>query len=284
VIEVQRRIYGNTDEKLSIIGFGGIVVMKETQSDANNFVAEAIDSGINYFDVAPSYGDAENRLGPALKGKRNDIFLACKTGDRTKEGARLSLENSLKNLKTDHFDLFQLHAMTTLEEVGQVFGPNGAMETLMRAKQNGIIRYIGFSAHSEVAALELMNRFQFDSVLCPINWVNIFNGDFGPSIIKKAQEKGIGILALKAMAKTKLSENADKKYAKAWYEPIDDKKLAGLALRYTLSQPITAAIPPGDIRLFRWALNTAKNFTPVSKEEEDILREKAKNLSPLFSK
>lgn len=283
-IKMERRNYGNTSEKLSIIGFGGIVVAKETQSDANNYVSEAIYNDINYFDVAPSYDDAEDRLGPALTNKRKDIFLACKTGDRTKDGSELSLKQSLKKLKTDYFDLYQLHAMTTLEEVEKVFGPNGAMETLIKARQEGYIRYIGFSAHSEAAALALLERFKFDSVLLPINWVNIFNGNFGPDVIKKAQGMGIGILALKAMAKTSWEETSEKKYPKAWYEPIDDKNLASLALRYTLSQPVTAAIPPGDIRLFRWALDTAKNFKQINTEEENYLKEQAKLLKPIFTK
>lgn len=120
---MEKRTYGNTGEKLSIIGFGGIVVAQVTQEEANTYVAEAIDKGINYFDVAPTYMDAEDRFGPALQGKRNNIFLACKTENRTREGAESFLHQSLGKLKTDYFDLYQLHAMTTLEDVEQVFPP-----------------------------------------------------------------------------------------------------------------------------------------------------------------
>jgi len=279
---MEKREYGTTGEKLSIIGFGGIVVAQVEQKEANEFVAEAIDRGINYFDVAPSYMDAEDRLGPALEGKRKKVFLACKTEKRTGEEAEAHLQQSLKKLRTDYFDLYQLHAMTTAEDVKTVFGPKGALQALIKAKEKGMIRYIGFSAHSEEAALALMEGFSFDSVLFPLNWVNIFNGGFGMKIMEKAQEKGVARLALKGMAKTEWQEGVDRKYPKCWYEPIDDPELAGLALRYTLSQSITAAIPPGDIRLFRMALDIAEKYTPITEDEVNILKEKAKEYKPIF--
>ena len=279
---MEKRLLGKTGEMLSIIGFGGIVVAEEEQKDANYYVDEAIDSGINYFDVAPTYMDAEDKLGPALEGKRNNIFLACKTENRTKEGSEALLKQSLKKLKTDHFDLYQLHAMSTMEDVEKVFSADGAMETFLKAKRDGIIRHIGFSAHSEEVALALMDRYDFDSILLPVNWVNLFNSGFGKEALKKAEEKGMGRLALKAMAKTSLAEGAEKKYSKPWYEPIDDEELAILALRFTLSQSITAAIPPGDIRLFRWALKAGRNFTPVTEEEVNHLKAIAKDIKSLF--
>lgn len=282
-LSMEKRLLGKTGEKLSIIGFGGIIAAKVDQKDANDYVAEAIDSGVNYFDVAPTYFDAEDRLGPALVGKRNDIFLACKTESRTKDGSEELLKQSLKKLQTDHFDLYQFHAVSKMEDVEKIFGPNGAMETYIKAKQQGLIRYIGFSAHNEEAALAMMERYDFDSVLFPLNFVNVFNGGFGPAILKMAEEKGIGRLALKAMAKTKWAEGAERKYPKAWYEPIDDEELAGKALRYTLSHGITAAVPPGDIDHFRWAVKTAQNYTPITKDEENLLRERAKGLIPIFS-
>ncbi|AWK51807.1 oxidoreductase [Clostridium beijerinckii] len=279
---MKKRVLGKTGENLSVVGFGGIIVSAETQKDANNYVAEAIDSGVNYFDVAPTYGNAQDKLGPALVGKRNDIFLACKTENRTKDGARALLEESLKILKTDYFDLYQLHAVTTTEDVEKIFGVNGAFETFLKAKQEGLIKHIGFSAHSEEAAIALMDRFDFDSILFPVNWVNIINSDFGPKVIAKAKEKEMGILAIKAMAKTKLEEGVVNKYPKGWYEAIDDKELAKLAYRYTLSQPITAAIPPGDIEHFRWSVEAARDFKPVTEEEINLLKEKCKGMKSLF--
>ncbi len=279
---MEKRVLGKTGEELSIVGFGGIIVSAETQQDANNYVSEAIDSGVNYFDVAPTYGNAQDKLGPALVGKRKDVFLACKTENRTKDGARSLLEASLKTLKTDYFDLYQLHAVTTTEDVENIFGTNGAFETFLKAKQEGLIKHIGFSAHSEEAAIALMDKFDFDSILFPVNWVNIINSDFGPKVITRAKEKGMGILALKSMAKTSLEEGFINKYPKGWYEAIDDKELAMLAYRYALSQPITAAVPPGDIEHFRWAVEATRNFKPVTKEEINLLKEKCKDMKSLF--
>lgn len=279
---VEKRILGQTGESLSIVGFGGIIVAEVDQRDANNYVAEAIDAGVNYFDVAPTYFDAEDHLGPALLGKRNNIFLACKTENRSKSGSEELLHNSLKKLKTDHFDLYQLHAVTTLEDVEQIFSANGAMETFLKAKKQGLIKHIGFSAHSEEAALALMERYDFDSILLPINWVNIFNANFAPKVLEVAKSKGMGILALKAMAKTSLAECDLKKYSKAWYQPIEEEALAKLAYRYTLSQGITAAIPPGYIKFFRWAVEAVRDFKAITPEEENRLRMLAKGIKPLF--
>ena len=280
---MEKRAYGRSGEMLTIIGFGGMIVANTEQRDADNYVAEAIDKGINYFDVAPSYADAEDHLGPALRGKRQGIFLACKTEKRTKKEAWESLEQSLKKLETDHFDLFQLHAMSSLEEVDQVFGPDGAMEVLIKARQEGLIRHIGFSAHNEDAAVALMDRFDFDSVLFPLNWVNLFHSGFGKRILEKAVEKDISRMALKAMAKTTIKDGDVKKYQRCWYHPVEDKELAALALRYTLSKPITAAIPPGEMKFFRWAVETAENFRPITEEEVRILKKESKDQVPIFS-
>ena len=137
---IPRRTLGKTGEQLSIIGFGGVVVMNETTGESSNIVAEAVDRGVNYFDVAPSYGNAQERLGPALAPYRKDCFLACKTEGRTKDDSRAQLEESLRLLKTDHVDLYQFHALTKMTELDRVLGPGGAMETMEAAKKEGKIR------------------------------------------------------------------------------------------------------------------------------------------------
>ena len=199
---IARRTLGKTGEQLSIIGFGGIVVMNEEPGAAANIVAEAVDRGINYFDIAPSYGNAQERLGPALAPYRNKCFLACKTDGRMKEDSRAQLEESLRLLKTDHVDLYQFHALTKMTDLDKVLGPGGAMETMEAARKEGKIRYIGFSVHSAETALAAMDRYNFDTILFPLNWVLFTQANFGPQILKRAQEKKMGILALKGMAKT----------------------------------------------------------------------------------
>src|SRR6056297_2484652 len=141
---IPKRVLGKTGEKLSVIGFGGIMLNDNPQDFANELVAKAYELGVNYYDVAPTYGNAEERLGPALKPYRKDCFLACKTHERDADGARKNLEDSLRKLETDHFDLYQLHALSSVEDVEQVFAPGGAMETIVKAKKDGLINHIGF--------------------------------------------------------------------------------------------------------------------------------------------
>ncbi|HLI35203.1 MAG TPA: aldo/keto reductase, partial [Terriglobia bacterium] len=199
---IPRRRLGKTGWDLSILGLGGIVVMDSDQAIANNTVAQAVDLGINYVDVAPSYGNAQERLGPALQPYRHRVFLACKTGKRDKARALAALDDSLKLLRTDYIDLYQHHAVTTMEDVHRILGPNGAMEAFVQARKAGKIRYLGFSAHSTEAALALLDRFEVDTILFPINFVLYSQAHFGPQVIARAREKGVGILAIKAMAKT----------------------------------------------------------------------------------
>ena len=279
---MEKRRLGKTGVSLSMVGFGGVVVMDEEQSAANRFVAQAVDRGINYFDVAPTYGNAEERLGPALEPYRQSVFLACKTDKRTAEEATKELHRSLKRLRTKYFDLYQLHVVTTLEEVEQIMGPGGAMEVLVKAREQGLVRYLGFSAHSEEAALALLDRFEFDSILFPFNWVCWHQGHFGPRVLKKAQEKGVGILALKTLAKRKWKENEKRKWSKTWYYPVDTFEEASLALRFTLSKPITAAVSPGHAELLWWACDAAEQFQPLSEEEAAQLAERSEGLDPIF--
>ncbi len=281
---IARRTLGKTCEQLSIIGFGGIVVMNEETGAAANIVAEAVDRGINYFDVAPSYGNAQERLGPALAPYRNKCFLACKTDGRMKDDSRADLEQSLKLLKTDHLDLYQFHALTKMTDLDKVLGPGGAIETMEAAKKEGKIRYIGFSVHSAETALAAIDRYNYDTILFPLNWVLFTQANFGPQILKRAQEKKIGILALKAMAKTvwPAEQKHNHPEPKCWYHPAAFPEEASMGLRWTLGYPITAAIPPGDERYFRLAMDVAQKYKPLDATEEQALLAGAKGVEPIF--
>jgi aryl-alcohol dehydrogenase-like predicted oxidoreductase len=278
-----RRPYNN-EVDLSIVGFGAIVIMGMEQREANRVVAEAVDGSINYFDVAPSYGDgeAEEKLGPALEPHRKQVFLACKTLERDARGAETELIRSLRRLKTDHIDLYQFHAVTQMEEVDQIFASGGALETFVKARQEGKIRYIGFSAHSEAAACAMMDRFRFDSILFPFNLVCYARGNFGPAVMDYAKQKGVARLALKMLARGPWPEGAEKTYPKVWYQPIDALEEARNAVRFSLSEDITAAVPPGEVRLYRLALNLASDFQPLSAEERAAILAGTEGMMPLF--
>ena len=284
---IPRRWLGRTGEQLSLIGFGGIIVMNATREESANHVAEAVDRGINYFDVAPSYGNAIERLGPALKSYRDHCFLACKTAERTAGGAEKELNASLAGMQTDHFDLYQLHAITTLDDVDKAFGSHGAMKTFLKARETGKIRFLGFSAHSEEAAHAAMDRFDFDTILFPFNFATWFKGQFGPSVHKRAMGKKMGLLALKAMAYQKWPEQGRSEgnpWSKCWYEPLDQRTRITLALRFTLNLPMCAAIPPGHWELFKMALEITESgaIEPLNDQEQDMLRQIAAASEPIF--
>lgn len=277
-----RRPYGNTGIDLSIIGLGGIAVMNVEQQHANETVAWGVDRGVNYFDVAPSYGNAQDRLGPALKPYRDQSFLACKTGKRDAAGAREELEHSLQVLQTDHFDLYQLHGLTKVEEVDQVFGPGGAMETFVKAREEGKVRFLGFSAHHVEAALLAMSKFDFDSVLFPFNAVCLERGDFGQQVLAEAKRRHVARLGLKAIAWSPVPEGVTRKYTNCWYLPQDEQAKTDLLLRYALDLPITATVPPGDARLFKLCVRLAGHYKRLSDAERAELLADIANVEPIF--
>jgi predicted aldo/keto reductase-like oxidoreductase len=280
---IPRRKLGKTGEQLSIIGFGGIMLNDNSQEFANENVAKAFDAGVNYFDIAPSYGNALPKMGPALKSYRKDCFLACKTTERSAAGAEKELNQSLESLLTDHFDLYQLHALSSVEEVEKAFAPGGAMEVFVKAREKGKVRFLGFSAHNEDAALLAMSKFDFDTILYPINFNCWMHGDFGPRAIEMARSKGMGILALKAMAMTPVKPGESKKYKNVWYTPVEDDEMVALALRYTLSKEVTAAIPPGDVNFFWKALDIIKDLKPITQAEIDRLNAYVEGKPPIFT-
>ncbi len=270
--------------ELSAIGFGGMVLVGMEQTRADRIVARSIERGVNYFDVAPFYGDgeAETRLGIALGARRKDIFLACKTLERTADGARRELEHSLRVLRTDYLDLYQFHAVTDESEVGAIFGRNGAVAAFLEARKRGVARFLGFSAHSVEAALSMLKKFEFDSILFPVNFVCCAKGNFGPQVLRKAADSNVTRLALKALALRPWRKGERRDYPNCWYRPIEDPELARQALRFTLSQGVTAAIPPGDERLFTMVLDMADSLTPMTREEQAALLASAAKLRPLL--
>ena len=280
---MERRPFGRTGHLRSTITFGGIVVMNEEQSLANRMVAEALEAGVNGFDVAPSYGDAELKLGEALKGKRDRVFLQCKTGRWDKAGAAEELRASLQRLQTDWVDLYQLHALSNLPDLDTIFGPGGAMEAFEEARQAGLIRFIGFSTHNPATALEALKRYDFASVMVPCNYVLHHYGRWGMDLIEEASRREIGILALKPIGARPWQEGEPRPYPKCWYRPFSTNHDIDLAMRYALSLPLTSAVPSGDVRLFRRCLQAARHWRPLTDADRAELERKAAELTPIFT-
>jgi predicted aldo/keto reductase-like oxidoreductase len=282
-LPIPKRLFRD-DAHLSIIGLGGMTLVGMEQNKVNDLISESIESGVNYFDVAPFYGngEAEQKMGSAIAPRRNKPFVACKTLARNAEEAKAELEQSLRVLHVDCFDLYQFHAVSDMREVEEIFAADGAMEAFLKAKQQGKIRYIGFSAHSVEAALAMMDWFKFDSILFPVNYINYARGNFGPQVLEKAKQLGVSRLAIKAMCHGPWKKNEKHVYPNCWYRPIDKPELARQALRFTLSEDVTAAIPSGDERLFRLALSLAHDLAPLTPDERNELLASAKSLRPLM--
>ncbi len=270
---------GKTGIQVSAVVFGGIINMDETQETSNQYVASAIDAGVNYFDVAPTYGNAEERLGPALAPYRKDVFLACKSEQRSAEGARKTMEDSLRKLQTDHFDVFQLHALTTEQDLDLAFGPGGAMETVLKAQRDGKIRNIGFSAHNEDIALRALTLFDFDTVLFPLNWALGIQRGWGDRISEAVKERGIGLLGMKSLVRRQWREGEERLYPKSWCQPIwGNDALSIAAMKYAVLKGANTLVPPGNYEHFSFMLKHADvSFTqPMTEEEWDMLRQEAK--------
>lgn len=277
------RMLGRTGEKVSIVGFPGLAMVHYEQQECNESVKRVLDAGINYFDVAPAYGngDAEIKLGNALKDiDRSTYLLACKTKKRDKEGAREELERSLERLHTDHFDVYQMHHLRLEEEVEEAFAPGGAMETLIEAQKEGKVRFLGFSAHTTKSALEAMKRHQFDTVMFPINFVEQYAFGFGKEVIDLAQEQGAAVLAIKALSGGYWKPD-EEKTRNWWYKPVEDPELMTLALSYALSKPgVTIGFPPGFVDITEKAGEAIKNYhIPTEAELEQLKTIAAESLS-----
>lgn len=282
-----RRVLGRTGQEVSIIGFPGLAMIHQGQDECTAALHKAFDEGVNYFDVAPAYGngDAEVKMGVGLQGiDHSRIFLASKTKERDRKGAREELERSLQRLKTDHFDLYQMHAVFTPEEAQRALGPGGAMETFLKARDEGKIRYFGFSAHTTKGALELLKDPRFDMVMFPINFIEYFQIGFGRAVMDRALEQGVAVVAMKPMCGGTWPPNVQRT-RRWWYRPLENDEEIGLALRFALSQRgVVSGVPPAFLDLTEKAIVAGRAFQPVTEAETAKLREMSASCGSVFQK
>jgi predicted aldo/keto reductase-like oxidoreductase len=282
---VPRRPLGNTGIELPVIGFGGLVARDNSPEAVERAVVEALEIGVNYFDTAASYGNSEAMLAPSLKPRRDQIILATKTRERSREGAAAEFARSCDILGTDHFDMFLVHGIQHVDkDVEAAFAAGGAMEFLTEKKKSGEIRLLGFSAHSTESALLAMDRYDFDFFYFPINYTAWYKGKFGPEVLAAAKAKEVPYVALKAQARQHWPEGTPKEARcdKCWYQPFESDEEASLALRWALSQGVTSILPPGNEDLYRRTLSLRGNLAPITEEETARLAALAEEQSPLF--
>lgn len=266
---MKTRPLGSTGHDSTVMTFGAIALNWLEQEGANQMVEFVLDHGINHFDVAPSYGDAELKLRPKLRQYRDKIFLGCKTQEREYDGAKRKLKQSLTRLGTDHIDLYQIHGLEYENELEIITEDGGALEAFREAKEDGLIDHIGLTSHgSPQLILDAIDRIDdLETVMFPMN--PIVAGKDDPkydyeAVFKRANESGLGILGIKAFAKgvwppeDELSPK-DRPYS-TWYKPVDTSAEIRERFNFVASHKLTSVINPGDPKLVAMVVNAAEQY------------------------
>ena len=281
-----KRRFGRSGHMSTIAIFGAAAFYEISQEEADRVMEQVIEAGINHIDIAPSYGQAEERVGPWMPRERERFFLGCKTMERTKEGAWNELRQSLKRLQTENFDLYQCHAITTMEELDAVTMKGGALEAFEEARREGLIKSIGITGHGVNAPeiyIEALRRYDFDSVLFPLNFVQMGIPDYrrhAKELISVCRAKDLGSMVIKSVTKGPWGEK--KKTATTWYEPFEEMDIIQKAVNFALSYEVTGLCTPGDIRILPMVIQACENFTELDHEEMEQMIESGEEYEPLF--
>ncbi|GAB3671824.1 aldo/keto reductase [Halopiger thermotolerans] len=283
---METRPLGDTGHESTVATFGAIALNWLEQEGANQMVEQVLDYGVNHFDVAPTYGDAELKLGPKLRQHREEIYLGCKTQEREYEGARRKLERSLDRLGVDRIDLYQIHGLEYEHELETITGEGGALEAFRDAKDEGLIGDIGLTSHGNPQLiLDAIDRIDdLSTVMFPMNPVVAGKDDEEydyEAVLERADEEGIGTLGIKAFAKgswppTDELPEADRPYAN-WYEPVDRPDEIRDRFDFAASQGLTTVVTPGDPKLVTMVLDAADRYEELSETEQRSLIEEARH-------
>lgn len=281
---VEKRRFGRTEHQSTIVTFGTAVFIEVSQKDADKTVELVLQRGVNHIDVAPEYGDAEIRMGPWIDKYRNELFLGCKTLMRTKNEAREELFRSLDRLKTDRFDLYQLHSVDKQSELKTAFGTGGAMEAILEAKSQNLLNFIGITSHSLSLLIKALDMFDFDTLMFPFNFIFYADPGYSKNFLKLmniADRRDIGIMVIKSIAKKNWEEEyreipiLQRPYT-TWYQPFDNQDDIERCLRFVLSNEIDTVVSPSDVKLLSMVLDGAERFRSITGLEQEKLLQKAR--------
>jgi aryl-alcohol dehydrogenase-like predicted oxidoreductase len=274
---MEYRRLGRMEHASSVLAYGGAALGDVDQDTADRSIQQALDAGVNHFDFAASYGDAELRLGPWMSRIRDDILLATKTGDRDREGAWASINTSLERLQTDHLDLIQLHAIGDLDELDRALGNGGAIEAAVRAQEEGLVGAIGITGHGKQAAqthLEALRRFPFATVLTPLNALLWRDDTFRAAyeaLVAEVRRQDVGLRTIKGVARRNWPEGSDRTYA-TWYEPLVQAGPIRAAVSWVLAHDeVTALATAGDVRLLGMQIAAEADRMDVTDAEAALL-------------
>lgn len=284
---METRRFGRTGHMSTIAIFGAAAFWEISQADADKVMEQVIDAGVNHIDVAPSYGQAEERVGPWMPRERDRFFLGCKTMERSRQGAWDEMQRSLKRLQTESLDLYQCHAITTMEELDAITMKGGALEAFVEARDRGLTKYIGITGHGLDAPkiyLEALRRFDFDSILFPLNFVQMGIPEFrknAEELIATCRAKDVGTMVIKTITKAPWGEREHT--ATTWYEPFDKIDEIQNAVNFALSYDVTGLCTAGDTRILPLILKACENFTQLDNSRLEEIIESGKQYEPLFA-
>lgn len=273
---METRSLGRLGHHSSVLIYGAAALGDVSQDVADRSIQQALDAGINHFDVAADYGEAELRLGPWMSQVRDRIFLATKTGHRNGESAWRQINESLRRLQTDQVDLLQLHAIGDLTELDAATRPDGALSAAVRAQEDGLIGAIGITGHGHRAPathLEALRRHPFATVLTPLNpvlWRNeSYRADY-EALVAEVQRQDVGLMTIKAVSRRNWPDDAERSHA-TWYEPYAEQSRITAALSWVLSHREVTGIPTaGDVGLLDMLIHAEQHRTSVSRAEEQL--------------
>ena len=285
---MQQRRLGRLGHESSVLIYGAAALSAVDQDVADRSVQLALDAGINHFDVAAGYGDAELRLGPWMPRIRDRIFLATKTGERDLEAAWRQINASLERLQTDHVDLIQLHAIGDLADLDRATADSGALRAAIRAREEGLARAIGITGHGNGAPathLEALRRFPFDTVLTPINFVlsqdPLYLADY-EALVAEVQVQDAGLMIIKSASRRNWPEHAPKTRT-TWYEPFEEQERITAAVVWVLSRlEVTGIATPGDVGLLPAVIEAEKHLGEMSVAEAEEILSRAPDYSSPF--
>ena len=285
---MQQRRLGRLGHHSSVLIYGAAALAEADQDTADASIGLALDAGINHFDVAASYGDAELRLGPWMPEIRDRIFLATKTGLRDRDQAWAQVNASLERLRTDHVDLIQIHAVGDLAELDLVTRPGGSLEAAVRARDEGLAGAVGITGHGHEAPathLEALARFPFDTVLSPLNWVLAQDPAYlaaYQALAAEVQAQDAGLMIIKSAARRNWPEPVEHTYT-TWYEPFDDQERITAAVAWVLAhEEVTGIATPGDVRLLPLVIEAERHLGELSSEDTEAVLARAGAYSSPF--
>ncbi|POB11033.1 aldo/keto reductase [Sulfobacillus sp. hq2] len=274
---MEKRRFGRTNHQSSVIIFGAASLWSVTQDEADAAIQLALDAGINHFDTAASYGVAEERMQPWMPKIRSSIFLATKTDGLTRDEAWREIEQSLRRMQVEYLDLEQLHEVNSMEKLDQLLRPDGGLQALIEAKEQGLVRFIGITGHGHQAPgvhWEALRRFPFDSVLTPYNFVLYANAQYRRDfdrLVAEVERQDVGFCTIKAVAKGPWPSPEAQHY-NTWYEPFDDQAHIQQCINFVLSQPAIAGLPSaGDVHLLPSIIRAAEQYQPMTHAEQQAL-------------